>query len=80
MVRTSVIVDVFLEMWLGRPDTSQPCFAGVSPLSPLLKTVLRDNEPAAMTYRGRASLMHRIEQRFRFLAVEPLTFWKSASM
>ena len=80
MVRTSVVVDVFLEIWLRRPDTSQSCFTGVSPLSPLLKTILRDSEPAAMSYRGRASLMHRIEQRFRFLAVGPLTFLNSASM
>ena len=46
------------------------CYSpGVSPLSPLLKSILQDNEPAAMAHRGRASIMHRIESRFRFLAV-----------
>ena len=42
--------------------------AGSSPLSPVLKSVLADNEQAA-PIRGRAALMHRIEARFRFLAV-----------
>ncbi len=42
---------------------------GASPLSPLLKSILKENEPAAISHRGRASIMHRIESRFRFLAV-----------
>ncbi|KAK9803232.1 hypothetical protein WJX73_007926 [Symbiochloris irregularis] len=40
---------------------------GSSPLSPVLKSVLGDSEPAA-PIRGRAALMHRVEARFRFLA------------
>ena len=43
--------------------------AGLSPLSPVLKSLLADNEPAAVLHRGRESLMRRIESRFRFLAV-----------
>ena len=43
--------------------------AGVSPLSPVLKSLMADNEPAAVLHRGRESLMRRIESRFRFLAV-----------
>ena len=46
--------------------------AGVSPLSPVLKSLLADNEPAAVLHRGRESLMRRIESRFRFLAVRLL--------
>jgi hypothetical protein len=45
------------------------CCAGLSPLSPVLKSLLADNEPAAVLHRGRESLMRRIESRFRFLAV-----------
>ncbi|CAL8466741.1 g6277 [Coccomyxa elongata] len=41
---------------------------GLSPLSPLIKSLVADNEPAAIASRGRASIMHRIESRFRFLA------------
>lgn len=40
---------------------------GRSPLSPILKSLMADNEPA-VPLRGRAALMHRIEARFRFLA------------
>ena len=47
--------------------------AGVSPLSPVLKSLLADNEPAAVLHRGRESLMRRIESRFRFLAVRLLS-------
>ena len=43
--------------------------AGASPLSPLIKSMIRDAEPAAMSHRGRASVMRRIEARLRFLAV-----------
>ncbi len=37
----------------------------------MLKSLLADNEPAAVLHRGRESLMRRIESRFRFLAVRP---------
>ena len=46
--------------------------SGASPLSPLIKSLVADAEPAAIGLRGRASLMHRIESRFRFLAVRNL--------
>lgn len=38
-------------------------------LSPLIKSVLTAREPAALKHRGRAAVMHRIEQRMRFLGV-----------
>lgn len=38
-------------------------------MSPLVKSLVADNEPPAVQYRGRTTLMHRIESRFRFLAV-----------
>lgn len=40
-------------------------------LSPLIKSFLTAREPAALKHRGRAAVMHRIEQRMRFLAVGP---------
>jgi hypothetical protein len=43
--------------------------AGKSLFSPLLKSLMSDNQPAAILRRGRSSVMHRIEERFRFLAV-----------
>jgi hypothetical protein len=43
--------------------------AGSSPLSPFVKSLVADNEPAAVSLRGRGALMHRLETRFRFLAV-----------
>ena len=43
--------------------------AGSSPLSPVIKSIVVENEPAAAHLRGRVGLMHRIESRFRFLAV-----------
>jgi hypothetical protein len=46
--------------------------AGISPLSPLVKSLVTDNEPAMICLRGRVSIMHRIESRFRFLAVHLL--------
>lgn len=40
-------------------------------LSPLVKSVVASQEPASVAICGRAALMLRIEQRFRFLAVRP---------
>lgn len=45
------------------------CGAGASPLSPVIKSLITENEPAAGHLRGRNSLMRAIDQRFRFLAV-----------
>lgn len=45
------------------------CDAGGSLLSPFVKSLVADNEPAAIHLRGRTATMHRIESRFRFLAV-----------
>ena len=39
----------------------------------MLKSLLADKEPAAAALRGRLALMHRIERRFRFLAVRIAT-------
>lgn len=41
-----------------------------SPFSPLLKTLVRQEQPAALADRGRPQLMRRIESRFRFLAAD----------
>jgi len=49
--------------------TTRGCCAGTSLLSPLFKSLLTQREPAALKHRGRAAVMHRIEQRMRFLAV-----------
>ena len=38
-------------------------------MSPFIKSIVGDNEPAAIHLRGRTTIMHRIESRFRFLAV-----------
>ncbi len=35
----------------------------------MIKSLLTQREPAALKHRGRAAVMHRIEQRMRFLAV-----------
>lgn len=43
--------------------------AGASLLSPVIKTLMTEREPAALKHRGRATVMHRIEQQLRFLAV-----------
>ena len=45
--------------------------SGPSPLSPIVKSLVVDSEPPAIGVRGRLSIMHRIESRFRFLAVRP---------
>ena len=42
---------------------------GASPLSPVIKSLVAVNEPAAILHRGRTPVMRRIEARFRFLAV-----------
>lgn len=39
-------------------------------LSPLIKSVLTAREPAALKHRGRVAVMHRIEQRMRFLGAD----------
>ena len=39
-------------------------------MSPIIKSLLTEREPAALKYRGRAAVMHRVEQRMRFLAVQ----------
>ncbi|KIY99117.1 hypothetical protein MNEG_8844 [Monoraphidium neglectum] len=41
---------------------------GPSPFSPVVKTLVAQDEPAALQQRGRASVMHKIESRFRFLS------------
>lgn len=59
----------YLEQQLFGHSWTNECCAGASPFSPVLKTLLADNEPAAAALRGRPALMHRVESRFRFLAV-----------
>eukprot|EP00208_Stichococcus_sp_RCC1054_P004108 CAMPEP_0206134656 /NCGR_PEP_ID=MMETSP1473-20131121/134_1 /ASSEMBLY_ACC=CAM_ASM_001109 /TAXON_ID=1461547 /ORGANISM="Stichococcus sp, Strain RCC1054" /LENGTH=373 /DNA_ID=CAMNT_0053526275 /DNA_START=271 /DNA_END=1393 /DNA_ORIENTATION=- len=46
------------------------CLFGASPLSPVVKSLVTESEPAAGHLRGRDSLMRSIDQRFRFLAAD----------
>ena len=62
----------FTKALLSSPAASY--VAGVSPLSPVVKSLVADNEPAAVGLRGRVALMHRLEARFRFLAVSATDF------
>ncbi|KAK9810268.1 hypothetical protein WJX72_007661 [[Myrmecia] bisecta] len=43
---------------------------GRSPLSPVIKSLVVDNEPPAVAVRGREATMRRIDARFRFLAAD----------
>ena len=51
---------------------------GPSPFSPMVKSLAGDSEPAALERRGRSSVMHRIEARFRFLAADSATTLKGS--
>ena len=46
--------------------------SGASMMSPLIKSLVADNEPPAIGWRGRSAIMQRIDARFRFLAVRVL--------
>ena len=37
----------------------------------VVKSLVRENEPALLELRGRVSVMHKVETRFRFLAADP---------
>lgn len=41
-----------------------------SPFSPVVKSLVTENEPAMVELRGRVSVMHKVESRFRFLAAD----------
>ncbi len=47
---------------------------GPSPFSPLLKSLVAVKEPALVEVRGRSSIMHKLEARFRFLAADSASF------
>lgn len=50
-----------------------------SPFSPVLKSlVVQDKEPALISQRGRRSVMHKIESKFRFLAADSATLLRGA--
>jgi len=42
-----------------------------SPFSPVVKSIVTEKEPALVELRGRVSVMHKVESRFRFLAADP---------
>lgn len=44
-----------------------------SPFSPVLKSLVLENEPALVEKRGRLSIMHKVESEFRFLAADSAT-------
>ncbi|KAF8063867.1 hypothetical protein HT031_003724 [Scenedesmus sp. PABB004] len=43
---------------------------GASPFSPVVKSIVTEDEPALLQLRGRTSIMHKVEARFRFLAAD----------
>lgn len=49
---------------------------GPSPFSPVVKSIVGDNEPPAVSRRGRAGVMRRIESRFRFLGADAVSTLK----
>ncbi|KAI8464180.1 MAG: hypothetical protein J3K34DRAFT_474538 [Monoraphidium minutum] len=68
-------LDVDQELWqvldLCSDEHLEQLYAilyGASPFSPVVKTLVAQDEPAALQARGRASVMHKIESRFRFLS------------
>lgn len=74
---TSPPVDVDQELWevldlcsIDELEEVYDCLFGASPLSPVVKSIVTENEPAAGHLRGRSSLMRVIDQRFRFLAAD----------
>ena len=40
--------------------------------SPFVKSLVVEKEPAAVEYRGRTAVMHKIQSRFRFLAASSM--------
>jgi hypothetical protein len=47
---------------------------GPSPFSPVIKSLAAEDEPLLLDLRGRGSVMHKIESRFRFLAANSTQF------
>lgn len=47
---------------------------GPSPFSPVIKSLAAEDEPALIQLRGRSSIMHKVESRFRFLAANSSQF------
>eukprot|EP00879_Flechtneria_rotunda_P004778 GHRR01005048.1.p1 GENE.GHRR01005048.1~~GHRR01005048.1.p1 ORF type:complete len:394 (+),score=129.56 GHRR01005048.1:100-1281(+) len=43
---------------------------GASPFSPIVKSIVKEDEPPLLQLRGRSSIMHKVESRFRFLAAD----------
>ena len=39
----------------------------------MVKSLVVEKEPALLDQRGRVSVMHKVEARFRFLAADPRT-------
>lgn len=74
---TTTPADVDQELWevlelcsMEELEEVYNCLFGSSPLSPIVKSIVTENEPAAGRLRGRSSLMRVIDQRFRFLAAD----------
>jgi hypothetical protein len=73
--------DVDLELWQVLDLCSDEELEGLynilhgpSPFSPLVKSLVRVKEPALVQVRGRSSIMHKLESRFRFLAADSASF------
>lgn len=73
--------DVDLELWQVLDLCSDEELEGLynilhgpSPFSPLVKSLVTVKEPALVEVRGRSSIMHKLESRFRFLAADSASF------
>ena len=42
----------------------------------MVKSLVIEKEPALLDQRGRLSVMHKVESRFRFLAADPTTLMR----
>lgn len=51
-------------------ETIYDVLFGASPFSPVVKSMVKEDEPPLLQLRGRTSIMHKIESRFRFLAAD----------
>eukprot|EP00798_Chlamydomonas_sp_ICE-L_P005100 gene5100-34900_t len=72
------MLDVDQELWelldLCSDDELESVYTilhSQSPFSPVVKSLVAEKEPPLLELRGRLSVMHKVETRFRFLAADP---------
>jgi len=71
------MLDVDLELWhildLCSDEELELLYKtlhSASLFSPVVKSLVTEREPALLEQRGRVSVMHKVESRFRFLAAD----------